>query len=277
MPAGTWISFLGVLLLTSRGSRLRADAPPEQTKPWLPDIRPCNVNDQHISTCNDWEYRLVTTGYDKQALAITAHVATGRQCKGCIPRPARVGMLCLPCWSRLEQALSDWPRFERMIRGVDRAVRGDGGGRSGSAAGYVPLPTTVLSVEECRSYLCAQAWNDARSWVSNADGARNAVQFTRAAQIAYRPHPIEEKARKPRRARCPDCGELSFVRNPPADADMPVIVRCENAACGKTIREGDTTPVYGRNPEDETEHPREKLVVIAEIERNACEGMGDNR
>jgi ribosomal protein S27E len=156
-----------------------------------------------------------------------------------------------------------------MIRGIDRAVRGDGGGgRAGSAAGYLPIPGTVLSVEECLSYLKgSSAWSDARTWVSTDAGARNAVLFTRAAQIAYRSHPIEEKARKLRRVRCPDCGQLSFVRNPPAAADMPVIVRCENEKCGKTIREGDTTAVYGHDPEDDAERTREKLVVIAEIER----------
>lgn len=223
----------------------------------MPDVRACTIRDEHLSTCDDWEYRYVTERYDRFGNAIHTHVATGKPCKGCMPRPARVGILCHPCWLQLEQALSDWPRFERTIRGVDRAVRGDGGGHAGRGGGYVPIPGTALSVEECLSYLRGgAAWSDARAWVSTEVGARNAVLFTRAAQVAYRSHPIEEAPRKLRRVRCPECGQLSFVRTPPEAATMPVIVRCQNDACGKTIREGDTTG------------GEEKLVVIAAIERN---------
>lgn len=233
----------------------------------MPDVRPCTIRDEHTTTCGDWEYRLVTTGYDKQGHPIHEHRATGKPCKGCLPRPARVGLLCHPCWLQLEQALADWPRFEQMIRGVDRAVRGDGGGRSGRGAGYVPIPGTALSVEECVSYLTEQAWTDARLWVSTEVGARNAVLFTRAAQIAYRSHPIEEKPRKLRRVRCPECGQLSFVRTPPAGQSMPVIVRCQNDECGKTVREGDTTVDGSVLDDDGHARPVEKLVVIAGIER----------
>lgn len=231
----------------------------------MPDVRSCTIRGEHTDVCqadeehgghDGWEYRLVTTGYDKQKRRpIHEYVATGKQCKGCVPRAARIGLLCMPCWLNLEQALAAWPRFEQMIRGVDRAVRADGGGRSGRAAGYVPIPGTKLSVEECVSYLNAQAWSDARAWVSTEDGARNAVLFTRAAQIAYRSHPIEEASRKLRRVRCPKCGQLSFVRRPPEAEGQPVVVRCQNEACGKTIREGETTG------------GEEKLVVIAAIER----------
>lgn len=222
----------------------------------MPDVRPCTVRDEHTSACDGWAWRLVTTGYDKiRRHPIVERLATGRPCKGCVPQPAGVGLLCLTCWLNLEQALADWPRFEALIRGVDRAVRADGGGRSGSAAGYVPIPGTALSVEECLSYLAGEAWSDARAWVSAEVGARNAVLFTRAAQVAYRSHPIEEKPRKLRRVRCPACRSLSFVRSPPEGADMPVVVKCQNAGCGKTIREGDKTG------------GEEKLVVIAGIER----------
>lgn len=233
----------------------------------MPDVRACTVRDQHSSSCDDWEYRHVTARYDRLGNAIHEHVATGKPCKGCVPRPARVGLLCYPCWLQLEQALSDWPRFEQMIRGVDRAVRGDAGGRSGRGAGYVPIPGTALSVEECVSYLNRQAWSDARGWVSTEAGARNAVLFTRAAQIAYRSHPIEEKPRKLRRMRCPECGQLSFVRTPPAGQSMPVIVRCQNEGCGKTIREGDTTPDWSVLDADGNPQLVEKLVIIAGIER----------
>lgn len=215
------------------------------------DISSCTVKDQHAANCDGWQY-----GWNEKHGRMEA---TGRKCRGCLPRPARHGMLCLNCWEGVVQALSDWPDFERKIRGLSRTVQPDNGGVRTQSIGWVNLPGTMLAIDEVNSYH-RSLWQDYNGstdkWTNSIDGAKDAVQFSHAVMRAERTHQIEEKARPLHRVRCPDCGRLSFVRTPPAGERLPVIVRCQNTDCGKTITENDTT--IG----DES-----KLVVIAAIER----------
>ena len=213
----------------------------------------CVTKDQHAANCDGWQY---TWNEKHERLE-----ATGRKCRGCLPRPARHGLLCLSCWEALIQALSDWPAFAAKIRGLDRTVQPDNGGVRTQSVGWVNLPGTMLAIDEVNSYhrsLSEDYDGSLDQWVSSIDGAKDAVMFSRAVTRAKRTHQTEEPARALHRVRCPDCGQLSFVRTPPAGERLPVIVRCQNAECGKTITENDTT--IG----DES-----KLVVIAAIERIA--------
>lgn len=204
----------------------------------MDDWRSCTIRDAHTVRCE--------------------HPDT---CTGCLPREAKVGLLCYPCWDRLEHALAEWtPERRRMMASIDRAVQRDpGAGKGSGPEGYVPIPGTVLAVDEVESYLRSGGWGDTRLWVSTEQGAADAVRFSAAVPRALRTHELEERARPLRRVRCPECGELSFVRNPPAAAGAPVTVVCQNEACRKVIREGDRT--------SEGSGAEEKLVLIAKIER----------
>lgn len=204
----------------------------------MDDWRSCTIRDAHTVRCE--------------------HPET---CTGCLPKLASVGLLCTSCWGRVEQAFADWtPQRARLMASIDRAVQRDpGGGRGSGPDGYVPIPGTLLAVDEVESYLRSGGWGDARLWVSSERGAMDAVRFAAAVPRALRTHELEERVRPMRRVRCPECGQLSFVRNPPAAAGAPVTVVCQNEECRKVIREGDRTP-------DEL-GGEEKLVVIAQIER----------
>lgn len=220
----------------------------------MPDWRSCTVRDAHTVACNGRHYHWIERKQEWQ---------DDGPCTGCLPREARVGMLCYPCWDKVEHAFGEWtPERRRTLLGLVRAVKRDTEGRSGSGPeGYVPIPGTILAVDEVESYL-RTCVGDARAWVSTDSGARDAVRFAAAVPRALRTHELEERQRPVRRVRCPACGQLSFVRNPPAGEGQPITVKCENAACGKVIAEGERTPARAHGTGDE-----EKLTVIAAIER----------
>jgi len=233
----------------------------------IPDVRACTVKGEHVESCDGWEYRLTTSDTGRQ----TTHgqFATGRPCIGCLPRRASKGFLCWPCWERLEHALAEWPRWSSMISGVDRLVQRDNAGVRTRSGGHIPLPGKTLAYNECCSYLLSRV-DSTEMWVSTKLGALDAVQFTRAARAAYRAHPVEEQPRKVQRVRCPDCGQLSFIRRPPAYELAPVTVTCQNDACGRVIREGDMSVGYQATGDPEAPWERtetEALVVVAGIEK----------
>lgn len=220
----------------------------------MDDWRSCTKPEQHLVSCDGWVHIWnERKGRDEN---------TGRPCRGCVPREASVGQLCFPCWRAIEDAFAKWtPQEADLMASIDRAVQRDsGGGRGGGPSGYVPIPGTRLAVDEVESYLrSSQSFPTAEAWVSTEAGAIDAVRFAAAVPRALRTHELEERVRPMRRVRCPECGQLSFVRNPPAAAGAPVTVVCQNEECRKVIREGDRTP-------DEL-GGEEKLVVIAQIER----------
>lgn len=208
------------------------------------DFRSCTIKNEHTVRCDGGEYRWNETHQRMEA--------TGKPCRGCLPKLAQHGCLCWPCWERVQQAFADWTPFEPMIRGVERAVQRDNGGIRGQSIGYVPIPGTVLAVEEIRSYLRSNPGN-VDLWISTPEGAADAVRFARAVASAIRTHAVEEKAHKLHRLRCPDCGQLNLLWNPPSHGGGDITVTCQ---CGKTIREHDTT-----------RDGQEKLAIVADIEK----------
>lgn len=234
----------------------------------IPDVRACTVKGEHMESCNGWGYQLTITN-PSERVPHRGYVATGRPCTGCLPRRAAKGFLCWPCWDRLERSLAEWPRWSSMIAGADRLVQRDNAGVRTRPGGHVPVPGKTLAWDECRSYLLSRV-DSTEMWVSTKVGATDAVLFARAAAAAYKAHPVEELPRKVRRVRCPDCGQLSFVRRPPAYELAPVTVTCQNAACGRAIREGDMSVGYQAtaDPDEPWERTEtEALVVIAGIEK----------
>lgn len=219
----------------------------------LPGIRPCTYRHAHTDSCDGWQY---SWNAEK-----ARDEATGRPCTGCAPREARVGLLCWACWDSLVTAYARWWDWARTVRGIDRTVQRDNAGVRSTTEGHVNIPGTALAIDECWSYLRTLNDSALTAWVSKHAGARDAVQFTRAAESAYRTHEIEERTRKVRRVQCPDCKQRSFVRLPPEEFEAPVTVRCQNEDCGKVIREGDTD-MWGDD----------KVMVVAEIEAKREKG-----
>lgn len=202
----------------------------------IPGIRPCTHRNEHKVTCLDhpgWK-----TNPDK--------------CGGCFPREAQRGFLCQHCYSKVEDAYVRWARFERAIAGIDRAVQRDNAGVRTRQEGYVPFAGTYLALDECLSYLRSSfAHRSIEAWVSTEQGARDAIQFAYAAERAYRTHQIEEAEAKLHRVRCPQCKQLSFVRNAPVTEFALITVKCQTDGCGYTIREGAETVFYERETEYE--------------------------
>lgn len=186
------------------------------------DFRSCTYKDAHRVNCDGAEYGW-NDKHDREE-------TTGRECRGCRPREARNGHLCLGCWDRVVSSVSEWATFEPRIAGVERAVQRDNGGIRGSSLGYVPIPGTLLAVEEIRSYIRSMTGN-VDQWISTADGARDAVRFARAVASALRTHAVEEKAHRVKRTRCPHCAQLTLVWNPAQAFGGHVTVKCSNPAC----------------------------------------------
>lgn len=209
----------------------------------MPGERSCVHRGQHIGRCDGFEWQWVEKRQREEA--------TGKACKGCLPKVAQHGLLCWNCWDSVQTAITDWHPFEKMLVGVSRAVQRDNGGVRGQSVGYVPLPGTMLAIDEIRSYLKTFT-GTMDAWVSTSEGAKDAVRFARAVPTAMRTHAVEEKPHKLRRLRCPDCGTLNFVWNPPSQPQSDITVTCE---CGKAIHEHERT-LKGE----------EKLAIIANIE-----------
>lgn len=186
------------------------------------DFRSCTHRGAHRINCDGLEYSW-SEKHDRDE-------TTGRDCKGCRPREARHGQLCLDCYEHVINAISEWYPFEEMIDGVERAVQRDNGGVSGQSLGYVPIPGTVLAVDEIRSYVKSLT-GSVDQWVETLAGAKNARRFARAVEGALRTHAVEEKAHRVKRTRCTECGQLSLAWNPPAMLGADVKVTCSNPAC----------------------------------------------
>lgn len=187
----------------------------------IPGIRPCTHRNQHRVTCADHD------GWK-------AELRPGK-CTGCLPRKADRGFLCHHCYDHVEQAYADWPRFVKLAEATDgRAVAPDSDGIRGSASdGYSNLPLTVLAIDECTRLLASFAGDSLDMWVSNENGARDAVQFAKAALTAYRTVEVEEQRRPIPAVRCNHCGYRALMWQPTPFIGGHVEVECQN--CGHVI------------------------------------------
>jgi hypothetical protein len=182
----------------------------------MTEIRSCTVKGEHQSNCDGFAYRW---NADRER-----DEYTGRECRGCLPREARHGHLCLDCFMRWESAEAGYPSLSRALLGVDRAVQRDNGGVASSTLGYVPLSGIALMFDELESYHRGATPN-------TLPGARNAVLFARAYEAAVKSYPIEERAHRIERTRCPRCNHLNLVWNPTRSEGGEVIVKCSNPEC----------------------------------------------
>lgn len=174
------------------------------------DFRGCVIRDEHYLDQPDMD----------------AHL---RQCNGCKPRQANVGMVCGPCFGRIEEAIvAAGPWFE-MLEGVEHAVRRDTSGGARHQPN-VPLAPVPLAFDEVLSYYRSFT-GTAERWVASRKGAEDAVRFARAMHSAAKNHPTAETAHKIRRTRCQKCEQLTLVWHPPQYFGGHVRVMCSNPEC----------------------------------------------
>lgn len=211
--------------------------------PGVSGVRPCVHLGEHHSGCEEAE------------------------CRGCLPREARYGVVCARCWYALELAWAEWSLLEPYLTRYSRlSPRNESVGRA-PAGPSIPLPQTALAADEVRSYLVGEP-QDARAWVSTVDGARDAVGFTRAVQRAVRAHQIAERPRTLVRMRCPNpihgTTPPLVVWEPPQYAGDTVSVKCEE--CGRTITDEEQWTAYRRTVDGWEGYQQQAIDVVAEIE-----------
>jgi len=186
---------------------------------FMRDARACTIRGEHEDTCDGFEYRhSVDTGED---------VATGRECRGCAPRPAFRGFVCQSCYEMILSADAVYGPWARALRGVERAITPEPGG--GRALGYVPIGGLELDRDAIRrAYRSHPGHLD--TWISSEHGAADAIRFGLLMRSAVDRHPVKEEPHQLRRTYCPACRQLTFIWHPPTYPGGPVKVRCK--ACG---------------------------------------------
>jgi ribosomal protein L37AE/L43A len=214
----------------------------------MDDQRSCTVKGQHELVCDGFEYKW---GVEKQQ-----EFATGRECRGCMPREARHGLLCWDCWETVQTAIGGYDLLAARLAGVDRAIVRDNGGVRTASLGSIPIPAVRLMLQELEHYLVGQNVNP-DLWVASPSGARCAIRFGRAYANAIRNHPTEESAHRIRRTRCPNCNQLALVWNPVAAEGGDVTVKCRN--CAHEIDQASFEKIAAIEKPD-TEVPAEVLI-----------------
>lgn len=123
-------------------------------------IRGCCLFGLHLDECE---------GYD----------ATGRDCRGCLPRRAKHGHLCWPCHRRLELMLTDAPTVYRWLTGNIAAGQGaapdDVKVRGGGDGAPLPMKAAVFDVRQLLADRLA-LWSDDWSETHNVTAPRHSVE-----------------------------------------------------------------------------------------------------
>ena len=185
----------------------------------MDDFRSCTIRGEHKVSCNGYRYRWDDRRRQWQNVG---------ECTGCLGRLAKVGLLCIACYEKVQHAFVEWtPAREAAMGSIDRAVQRDTAGRTSGPEGYVPIPGTILAVNEINSYLGSFPGR-LDLWVSTERGAKDAVRFARVVPAALRTHELEEKQHQVRRTRCPQCRQLTLVWKPPAEPGASVKVVCRS-------------------------------------------------
>lgn len=175
----------------------------------VPGVRPCRPQDgMHLEECTDDE------------------------CLGCYPHLAEVGLVCERHYGWVKDATDRWPRWLTLVRAADgRTVTGEGGG--GQPLGYVPLPGVALAIDECSRLKASQHGRRLDVWLSDDDGARDALMFARAAFAAYATYEVEPTPARVVRMPCPHCGEITVGMNRVHDQNGWQVITCMH--CGEEI------------------------------------------
>lgn len=185
----------------------------------VPGVYPCVIQGEHLNTC---------TGYNGR----------GEECAGCAPRPAERGYLCAKHYDDVEHAYARWPEWRSQVTlGGARLKTADSDGRSSGTLGSVNYHGWMLAADECDRLIRSLEQMPKPSlsqWVFSESGARDAVQFAKAAVRAYEDHPVREQSSWVH-TRCPSCGLKTLKHFPPAYFPSEVRVTCQNDACRRDL------------------------------------------
>jgi len=227
------------------------------------DVRSCTIKAEHQTGCDGYEYQW--------GEHIGQEVATGRMCRGCLPRPATpTTRLCEPCWNSAVSAADAWPALASLLEMFDVLVKGGGEGASASNSPALPIPATKLALDELESYRRGNP-ESVHAWAADSHGAPNLVRFTQATRRSLRSFPDREHAHITR-TRCPHCELLTLVWEPPALTGDPVRIQCRNTACGLTLTQNAITPLEPALEWTGTESSTQRLL---EHVQHADNGHGD--
>jgi hypothetical protein len=179
----------------------------------VPGVRNCVHRGEHLEGCTGERH--------------------GKECRGCLPRKADQGMLCVYCYEELLNVLGWWPTFATTITTNGPLVNRDNAGISSKAIAHDLLTLMFLDVNEAEDFLQSYTrTGDVRVWVSNHAGAVDAVKFMQVAKRARNTHQVEERPHRVTRVRCRECGETTLVWMPPEHYRDEVTVKCSKDGCG---------------------------------------------
>ena len=123
----------------------------------------CTIRDQHLAECDG-----TALGRDGELM----------ECRGCLPRPAEVGVLCERCWGRLQSLVRTAPStVEHLLEvaGQVLASHPSGGGRRAPGPACL-VPEASVMADELHSVLAAWCKEIAQE---NLIGSRLPVDSTR--------------------------------------------------------------------------------------------------
>lgn len=173
-------------------------------------------------------------------------------CRGCVPRTATHGYLCVVCWEKLSDALSRVAWLIAHLRSIDTngTNAGEKVDRSQERSILVPdswlaadglmealdanvIPSTADIDQSIRLAQDAVAmWGDSEERVNTLGGARLALTLTRRMQTALHRWPDSEaEYREIPLILCPTCKQRHLWRKAPLEFLDDIYVECATPTC----------------------------------------------
>lgn len=209
--------------------------------------RPCITNDLDVLPGGERVHACVRRG---------AHYASCEnpdECRGCVPRSATHGYLCVVCWEKTVDALSRVAWLIAHLRSIESQGSALGERVSTSPERRMLVPDSWLAADGLMEALGARVipstasideavrlahdavalWADVEDLVNTEAGAMNALTLVRRMQHALHRWPNAEAEFRPIPFMlCPDCKQRSLYRRAPLEYLDELIVQCGTDGCG---------------------------------------------
>jgi hypothetical protein len=188
---------------------------------------PCRRRDTHYASCEDND-----------------------ACRGCVPRSATHGELCIVCWRKVVDALSRVEDLIVHLRSIDKDAQAVGERVQTTmqkrlvvpdswlvaddlleALGAPPIPSTA-SIDEAFALAAdaVNAWGDLEAIVSDREGAKRAVVLVKRMQLALKRWPDSEAHyRHVPYLLCPSCSQRTLWRRAPLELGDDLVVECSGS------------------------------------------------
>ena len=137
------------------------------------DIRSCVKRDEHLTGCDGFEHRWMIR--DIGGVEVGSMEVTEKECSGCLPLPAHVGLLCMTCWEQLDATFArkdDSPVMEAVdltthLHSIEKSQSANDGIRSAPGSRVIIPPSWIGADELMKSLVgiatqYAADWNEAR-------------------------------------------------------------------------------------------------------------------